>query len=79
MLDIQSFIVLRMFCEMVKKDNFWQIRWEAITITFALNDDLSMVNKPYHRLLRRYVHRKHNKPAFQHYTIAPTKYFIDVT
>ena len=37
-----------MFCrEGIEKD-FWQINWEAITVTFALNGGLSMANKQYH-------------------------------
>ena len=35
------------------EEDFWQINWEAITITFALNGGLSMANKQYHGLLLR--------------------------
>ena len=42
-----------MFCRDGFEDDFWQINWESVTITFMLKDGLSVANKQYYRLLLR--------------------------
>ena len=42
-----------MFCRDGFEEEFWQIHWKGITITFMLKSGLSVANKQYYRLLLR--------------------------
>ena len=39
------YVLLCVFGKDNFKEDFWQINWKAITITYSLNDSLSMANK----------------------------------